>query len=78
MAAYELAPKGRVNGVCLGAVLPVVGTNDDTYLAKVAEHSPLKQHSTPKDVCQAVYYLAVEATSITGQQLYVDAGEHLL
>lgn len=76
MAARQLGPEIRVNGVCPGAVLPSDQNNDD-YEKKVAATNPLRSLPTVEDVCEAVYWLTTQPR-ITGQLLFVDGGQHAL
>lgn len=76
MAAVELGPKIRVNGVCPGYLLPG-GDWGDEYQARLEPTLPLQKTASLYDVAQAVYSLA-ENQSLTGQCLFVDGGEHLL
>lgn len=72
-AALELAPAIRVNGVAPGAILPPPGRS---AMPEPAGRAPLHQRCQPEDVARAVAFLTMEAC-ITGQVLYVDAGQHL-
>lgn len=76
MAAAELGPGVRVNGVCPGHVLGSDGWGDD-YRVKLAATLPLARTATLDEVAAAVYSL-VDNTGVTGQLLFVDGGEHLL
>ncbi len=74
--AKELAPAIRVNGIAPG----VVDWPDDypenekaAYLKKV----PLGRAGTPEDVARLVYFLAVDATYITGQTINLDGGRSI-
>ena len=69
--ARELAPRVRVNGVAPGSVLPPEG------LRERAAPRLLPGRPTPADVARAVAFL-LESPTLTGQILWVDAGEHLL
>lgn len=69
--AIRFAPEVRLCGVALGAVM-------------VPEHSREKagakllvEHPGPEAVAEAVLFL-LNATFVTGQILYVDAGQHLM
>lgn len=75
MAARELAPHIRVNGVCPGLILPPPG-EDESYLAAMQDAIPLKTHGSVKDIASAVRFL-VESDFITGEWIFVDGGEHL-
>ena len=76
LAALELAPRIRVNGVAPGAVLPPAGKDDD-YLLDAAGPAPLQSPCRPEDVAAAVVFLLGQ-DAITGQTLFVDGGQHLL
>jgi NAD(P)-dependent dehydrogenase (short-subunit alcohol dehydrogenase family) len=76
MAALELAPGIRVNGVAPGAVLPPPGKGA-SYLKDKAGPIPLAQLSTPAQIASAVLYL-LQGDSLTGQVIFVDGGQHLL
>ena len=73
--AKELAPSGiRVNAVCPG----VIDTEMNAQLspadrAALAEETPLGRLGTPKDVADALVYLA-QADFVTGQVLGVNGG----
>ena len=72
-AAIELAPGLTLNAVAPGAVLaPPAGT-----LSEAAGAAPLKAPCTPQAVAQAVCWLAANRV-VTGQTLFVDAGQHLV
>lgn len=74
-AAVELAPLVTVNAVAPGAALPPPGSRGaDT---ESAGRKLLGKGCMPADVARAVIFL-LESDSITGQTLFVDAGQHLL
>jgi len=75
MAAAELAPNVRVNGICPGPMLPPPGMPQE-YLEKLAPLVPLGHVGNPKLIAQSVIFL-VENEFITGQWLFVDGGQHL-
>lgn len=76
MAAKELAPRIRVNGVAPGLILPPAGCGDD-YLEEQSRRLPLRAHGGPADIASAVLFL-LDAPFITGECILVDGGEHLL
>lgn len=76
VAAIDLAPDIRVNGVAPGAVLPPPG-EDEAYLADRAGAAPLRRRCTVEDVASAVLHL-LKNEAMTGQVLYIDGGQHLL
>lgn len=75
MAAYELAPEIRVNGICPGLVLPPEG-KDENYLLKLSKNIPLKTIGNLNDIRRTVRFL-IESSFITGQFIFVDGGDHL-
>lgn len=76
MAAVELAPHIRVNGVAPGYILPSEYWGDE-YRKQLEARLPMKKIATAEDVAQAVHVL-LSTPSLTGQVLFVDGGEHLL
>lgn len=85
-AALELAPAGvRVNAVNPGVVVSNLhrrgGMQEDAY-DKFLEHSktthPLGRVGEPRDIAEAVLYLASDAAGwVTGVTLSLDGGRHL-
>jgi len=75
MAAKELGPKIRVNGICPGPILPPPD-KDIGYLEKIAENTPLKKPGNPEYIITAVKYI-LDNPFVTGQCLFVDGGQHL-
>jgi len=79
VAALELAERGiRVNAVCPGsidtAITSAPGFDDldwDAYVRTI----PLGRRGTPREVAEAVLYLASEASAyVTGTNLVIDGG----
>lgn len=76
LAARRLAPEARVNALAPGLVLPPHG-HDRRYLNRLARRrAPLAHPACLDDLGRALLFLDT-ASSITGQVLYIDAGEHL-
>lgn len=75
MAAIELAPEIRVNGICPGLVLPPAG-KDQNYLLNLAKDIPLKRIGSLTDIQRTLRFF-VESEFVTGQLIYVDGGDHL-
>lgn len=75
MAAYELAPKIRVNGISPGFILPPEGTDDD-YSEKLIKRVPLDKQGDTKNVVDTVKFI-LENNFLTGQIIAVDGGESL-
>lgn len=78
--ARELAPLVRVNGIAPGVVAwPESGHDADAaaqqaYLARV----PLARAGTPHDAAEAIRWLALEATYITGEIIRLDGGRNMV
>ena len=74
MAAKELAPGIRVNGIAPGYILPPADTepSDQRVVGKI----PLQCQGELDNVVHAVKYL-IKNPFITGEILYVDGGESL-
>lgn len=81
--AIELAPHVRVNGVSPGAILwpPSLENSDDPEVVekrqKVLAAIPIQRLGEKREIAEAVYYLAVEASYITGHIIKVDGGRSL-
>jgi pteridine reductase len=78
LAALEFAPRLRVNGIAPGAILPPPGKEHiANYLAQHAGRAPLTHRCSPQDIADAALFL-FQSPAITGQIIFVDAGQHLL
>lgn len=75
MAAKELAPNIRVNGVGPGVILPPPG-EDESYLEARKQELPLLRHGDKESISSSVLFL-LQNPFITGHCLLVDGGEHL-
>ncbi|MDC7675772.1 SDR family oxidoreductase [Asticcacaulis machinosus] len=73
--AQELAPKIRVNAVGPGPTLPSIHQSAEDF-AEEARSILLQKPTTPEEIAAAVAYLA-QASSVTGQMICVDGGQHL-
>ncbi|MFC6882163.1 MULTISPECIES: SDR family oxidoreductase [Actinomadura] len=78
LAAYDLAPKVRVNAIAVGSVatsaLDIV-TSSDELRGRMEAGTPLRRVGDPEDVAAAVLYLASPASAyVTGSVLRVDGG----
>ncbi len=76
LLAQALAPAVRVCGVSPGITL-VSGPMDEDEFAKAHKLTALGRSSTPEDIARAVRFL-VESPAITGIDLAVDGGQHLV
>ena len=75
LAAVELAPDVRVNGIAPGVVLPASVRSQD-YIDWRIEGIPLKQQGQTDNIAQALQYLLTN-DFVCGQILFVDGGESL-
>ena len=75
MAALELAPAVRVNGVAPGVVLPAK-TRSQAYIQWRIQGIPLRRQGSVHHITQAILSL-LQNDFITGQTLVVDGGESL-
>lgn len=81
--AGELAPDVRVNGVSPGAILwpPSLENDDDPAVLEsrkeILKQIPLGRLGDPQDIARTAYFLAREATYVTGAVINVDGGRVL-
>ncbi len=75
MAALALAPRIRVNGIGPGPTLASIHQSPADFEAEVAA-TPLARAVDPEEIAGALRYL-IGASSVTGQMIAVDAGQHL-
>jgi 3-oxoacyl-[acyl-carrier protein] reductase len=81
--ARALAPEVRVNALCPGGMLGAWTRKiltEEQYqqrLAQAKTQYPLKRGIWPKDVAVAVLFLVEGATTMTGEALRMDCGQHL-
>jgi len=73
--AQALAPRIRVNAIGPGPTLPSVHQAPGEFEAEAAG-TLLQRRATPDEVAAALRYL-IDATSVTGQMIAVDGGQHL-
>lgn len=76
MAARELGPNIRVNAVCPGSMMAANDT-DAAYIHKLQEKLPAKRRPTAHELAESALFLC-QNSSITGQLLFIDGGQHLL
>lgn len=73
--ALELAPEVRVNSVAPGAILwPEHEQDDIEKQQSVLNNVPMGRLGTESDIADTVFFLAVEASYMTGQTIAVDGG----
>ena len=75
MMALALAPNIRVNGIGPGPVLRSIHQTQADFAAEFAS-APLERAVDPDEIGDALAYL-IDAPSVTGQMIAVDAGQHL-
>lgn len=75
MMAIELAPRIRVNAIGPGPVLANLDQSPEDFEAEAAS-TPLGRAVDPADIGRALAYL-IGASSVTGQMIAVDGGQHL-
>lgn len=73
--AQSLAPNIRVNAIGPGPTLPHDRQNQNQFENSI-EKLPLKISATPDQIAKAIIFL-LDNSSITGQMLALDGGEHL-
>lgn len=76
MAALELSPNIRVNGIAPGLILPA-DTESTEYLAKLINKNPQKRTGLSENLLLAIKYL-IQNHFVTGEILFVDGGESLI
>ena len=75
MMAQALAPRIRVNGIGPGPTLPSIHQDQAAFEAEAAA-TLLQRPVGPREIADALRYL-IDAPSVTGQMIAVDAGQHL-
>ena len=75
MMAQDLAPQIRVNAIAPGPTLRSIHQSPADFAAESAA-VPLGHGPTPDEIGQALAYL-IDASSVTGQMIAVDGGQHL-
>ncbi|WP_029352457.1 SDR family oxidoreductase [Bosea sp. 117] len=75
LLAQALAPRVRVNAVAPGPTMRSARQSEEDFAAQNAA-MPLGRGASPEEVADAVLFLA-RATSVTGQMIAVDGGQHI-
>lgn len=73
--AQALAPRIRVNAIGPGPVLASIHQTPDAFAGEVAA-TPLGRATPPEEIAAAVRFI-LDAPSMTGQMIALDAGQHL-
>jgi NAD(P)-dependent dehydrogenase (short-subunit alcohol dehydrogenase family) len=73
--ALDLAPRIRVNGIGPGYTLPSAEQSEAQF-ERESSRMPLGRGANPEEIVRALRFF-VEATSITGQMVAMDGGQHL-
>ena len=81
--ANDLGPRGiRVNSISAGPIrtLSAKGVSDfNSILHQIEEEAPLRRTTTPEEVGDTAVFLFSEmARGITGENLHVDSGYHIM
>ncbi len=76
MLAAELGPAIQVNAIFPGPIHEFSDNLDQEYLKRRIEQLPQKKLATAKEITGAI--IALTNTSKTGQEVFVDGGEHLI
>ena len=75
MLAQALAPRIRVNAIGPGPTLQSIHQEEADFRAE-AEATLMQKSASPAEIAHALRYL-IDAPSVTGQMIAVDAGQHL-
>lgn len=73
--AVALAPRIRVNGMALGAILP---PSDGNVSEKLVSATPAKRWANLNEVSDTMIFLLGGPSYITGEIIHVDGGRHLV
>ena len=76
LAAFELAPHVRVNGIAPGFVLRSGNQTDATFLERQRQ-MPLREGLGTEDIVGAARYL-IASSHVTGEVMLVDSGQRLI
>jgi 3-oxoacyl-[acyl-carrier protein] reductase len=72
--ARAFAPQVRVNAVAPGPVLTRWLADHMDQVEKYVQVTPMRRAATPDDIADAVVFLALGTTLVTGQVMVVDGG----
>jgi NAD(P)-dependent dehydrogenase (short-subunit alcohol dehydrogenase family) len=76
MLAVELGPNVRVNEVCIG-ITELSDNHDQEFLNKKVAALPLQRKTSLVEICKSILHFT-KADYLTGQSIFLDAGENLL
>ncbi|MCK5146339.1 SDR family oxidoreductase [bacterium] len=76
LAAAELGPGIRVNGIGPGLILPSADLSDADF-QRMSMKIPLKRVGDPDNIARAVDFF-LDHNYVTGEYLLIDGGEHLI
>lgn len=76
MLAQKLAPRVRVNAVSPGLTLPSLDQTAEEF-ARTGTQNLLRRTVDPGDIAATIAFL-LECRSVTGQNVFVDCGQHFL
>jgi NAD(P)-dependent dehydrogenase (short-subunit alcohol dehydrogenase family) len=76
MLAVELAPNIRVNSIMPGVMKEFTDNLNPAFVKSRKKNLPQGDFASAEDVSRAIKFL--NDSSLTGQEIYVDSGEHLL
>lgn len=76
MAARQIKPI-KVNAIALGIVEDYSDDIDNDFLEYKKQQLPLEKVVNVNDIKESIMYL-INSNSITGETIFIDAGEHLL
>jgi 3-oxoacyl-[acyl-carrier protein] reductase len=72
--ARAFAPEVRVNAVAPGPVLTRWLADHMDHVERSMQNTPMRRAATPDDIADAIVFLALGTTLVTGQVLVVDGG----
>ncbi len=75
MAAKDLAPNIRVNGICPGLIMPSEKMND-AMIELVIKKTPMQKKGEVRQIVSALNFF-LDNDFITGEVIFVDGGKHL-
>lgn len=75
VAAFEMAPNIRVNGIALNNTLKAEKQSEANFIKSI-QKSPLQIHPSIEEICQTIEFI-LSTPSMTGQVIFLDGGMHL-